>query len=237
MKDTSVNAQLLENYSTYYDDLDSTWRKIGAVEKASNIIDLCSPFPHDSILEVGAGDGSVLAQLSGRDFCKKMFALEISPSGVHAIVEKKIPSLVNVELFDGYNIPYSDKEFDLVALTHVVEHVEHPRKLLYEAGRVGKFVFIEVPLEDNWRLPLDYTFDKVGHINFYSPRTIRRLVQTCGFTVLDQRITNRSKNGYVYQDKAKGNIKYWLKEILLKLSPQIAVSAFTYHLSLVCKKT
>jgi ubiquinone/menaquinone biosynthesis C-methylase UbiE len=236
MRDISVSHYLLENYANYYDKEDAKWRQIGAIEKAKNIITLCSNYPHDLILEIGAGDGSLLEELGERKFGQELHALEISPSGIKSIINKNIPRVLDAELFDGYNIPYRDGVFDLVVLSHVIEHVEHPRKLLYEAGRTGRLVFVEVPLEDNWRLPLDYTFDKVGHINFYSPRTLRRLLQTSGFKILDQRISNRSKGSYVYQDGRKGYIKYWIKKYLLRLLPTIAVCTFTYHESLVCQK-
>ena len=66
---------------------------------------------------------------------------------MEAIRAKNIPGLFDCKVFDGYTIPYDDNAFDLVVLSHVVEHVEHPRKLLYEAKRVARYVFIEVPLE------------------------------------------------------------------------------------------
>jgi hypothetical protein len=37
----------------------------------------------------------------------------------------------------GYSIPYDGSALDLVILAHVVEHLEYPKTLLYEAGRVG----------------------------------------------------------------------------------------------------
>ncbi|MGD0611638.1 MAG: class I SAM-dependent methyltransferase [Anaerolineales bacterium] len=236
MRDLSVSQHLLENYASYYEGGDLQWRRIGAFEKAKNIISLCANYPHDLILEIGAGEGSVLERLAEQEFGRKLHALEISPSGVKTIKNKNIPNVASAERFDGYNIPFRDGAFDLVVLSHVIEHVEHPRKLLYEAARVGVFVFVEVPLEDNGKLPLDYTFDKVGHINFYSPRTIRQLLQTSRFKILDWRIYNRSKDSYVYQDGTKGLAKYWIKECLLRLFPGVAVSVFTYHQALVCQK-
>jgi hypothetical protein len=69
--------------------------------------------------------------------------------------------------------------------------VEHPRQLIYEASRVARRVFIEVPLEDTARLPRDFVLDPVGHINFYSMKSIRRLAQSCDLRVTHERITRR----------------------------------------------
>ena len=144
----------------------------------------------------------------------------------------KKPRLV---LFDGHNVPYDNHKFDLIILSHVIEHVEFPRKLLYEASRAAKYVFVEVPLEDTMRLKPDFIFDKVGHINFYSTKTVRRLIQTCNLEVLEQKVTNPSKAVYVYQKGKKGLVSYYIKESLLKALPGLATSIFTYHSSLVCR--
>jgi SAM-dependent methyltransferase len=39
---------------------------------------------------------------------------------------------------DGENLPFSDKEFDYVICSHVLEHVENPEKFLSEQFRVAK---------------------------------------------------------------------------------------------------
>jgi ubiquinone/menaquinone biosynthesis C-methylase UbiE len=237
MEEAMLSKHLMDNYQHYYEEGDSEWRWLGAIDKAENIISLCSSYPHRSILEVGAGEGSVLKRLSERGFGNELYALEISSSGIERIKEKGISRLTECALFDGYNIPYNDKQFDLTVLSHVIEHVEYPRKLLYEASRVSKYIFVEVPLEDTLRLSSDFAFDKVGHINFYSPKTIRRLVQSCDLTVLNQKVTNPSKSVYTYMMGKKGLINYLIKEYLLRLLPHVAVGIFTYHSALICQKT
>ena len=91
-----------------------------------------------------------------------------------------------------------------------------------------------MPLEDSVRLPQDYVIDTVGHINFYSPKTIRRLIQTCNIEVLDQLTTNPSKDVYTFQKSNKGLINYYIKEFLLRFFPFLATEIFTYHSSLIC---
>jgi hypothetical protein len=112
--------------------------------------------------------------------------------------------------------------------------VEHPRQLLYEAARVAKYVFVEVPLEDTIRLPDDFVFDKVGHINFYSSKTIRRLLQSCNLRIIRQIITNPAKGTFTHKKGAKGLINYYVKQFLLRAAPRVATRIFTYHAALVC---
>jgi len=164
-----------------------------------------------------------------------MYALEISSTAVQTIKNRRIPQLIECFLFDGYDIPYENSKFDLAVLSHVIEHVEYPRKLLYEAKRVAKYVFVEVPCENTLRFKQDFVFDKVGHINFYSPKTIRRLVQSCNLKVLKQITVNPRKEVYTFQKGTKGLINYYMKKYLLDFSPLLATNVFTYHSALICQ--
>lgn len=231
--DIFLNPKLRENYDSYYSGV-SEWRWLGAIDKVENIIRLCSAIPHERILEIGSGEGSILQRLSGLRFGDALYSVEISRSAVETILGRRIPNVKQCQLYDGYDIPYKDAQFDLAIMSHVLEHVEYPRRLLYEAARVAKFVFVEVPLEDTIRLTDDFVFNHVGHINFYSMRTIRRLIQTCGLVVLSQEVTNPSRAVYQYSARVRGAAKHLLKEGLLNLSGRFASRVLTYHCSLVC---
>jgi len=231
----SVNQSLKNNYDSYYAG-ETEWRRLGALDKVNNIISLCKRHSPQKILEIGAGDGSILQCLSEQKFGENLYALEISQSGVETILGRKIDRLKECQLFDGYTLPYQDQQFDLVILSHVVEHLEYPRRILYEAARVAKYVFVEVPCEDNFSLSHEFVANKVGHINFYSPKIIRRLLQTVGFEVLTQKVTNPSYDIYQYSYNKKAILRYLPKELLLRITPNLATYIWTYHCSLICKK-
>jgi methyltransferase family protein len=232
----SVSKRLQANYDAYYNGI-SEWREIGAAQKARNILELCETIPHESVLEIGAGEGAILSRLSRAKFSRNLCALEISDSAITAIAARHIEGLRDVLKFDGYTMPYDDDQFQLAILSHVLEHAEHERRLLVEAGRVAKYLFIEVPLENTVRLSLDYEPSPVGHINFYTPKTIRRLVQTSGMEIVRNEIRNGSCAEYMYQSRFKGIIKYWTRELLLRSSPFLSTSVFTYHCALLCRKS
>jgi ubiquinone/menaquinone biosynthesis C-methylase UbiE len=228
---------LKENYAGYYQDGQSEWRRLGALGKADNIVSLCNRLPQNSVIEIGAGEGAILQRLSELRFGEELYALEISLSGSNTIKQRQIPRLRECQVYDGYTVPYSDNRFDLAILSHVIEHVEHPRKLLYEAARVARYVFVEVPLEDTVRSARDFVFDSVGHINFYSPKTIRKLVQSCGLQVLDERISHFPKSVYSYQKGSRGISNFHLKDLLLRISPNLAAALLVYNAALVCERT
>lgn len=236
MNETKVSDHLKENYDDYYSSGDSEWRRIGAECKADNIVELCDLLPKTKILEVGAGEGSILKRLDELSFEESLYALEISQSGVNAISSKGIRNLADCQLFDGYQVPYEDKSFDIAIMSHVVEHVEHERSLLYEASRVAKYVYVEVPLEDNIRLSNEFVLDKVGHINFYSPKTFRRLIQSCDLNVIRQITRNPSKATHTFYGERKRLVQYYIKEGLLRAIPSVAPKFFTYHGALICER-
>ena len=48
-------------------------------------------------------------------------------------------------IFDIHNLPFKDKSIDFVYCSHVLEHVDDPRKACGEICRVGKRGYIETP--------------------------------------------------------------------------------------------
>jgi SAM-dependent methyltransferase len=234
----SVSKDLTENYANYYekDAGLSEWRRLGAIDKCANIVRLCSKYDRKDILEIGCGDGAILERLSSTGFSSRFTGLEISPSAVRAVQAKNIPGTC-VELFDGYELRFSDWQFDLAILSHVLEHVEYPRRLIREAARAANKVFVEVPLENNLRLSADFVFDRVGHINFYNIKTIRRLLQSCGMVILGAHLSHGLMSSYIYRKgRFRGGASYVIKESLLRIWPEVAASAFTYHYALICAK-
>jgi hypothetical protein len=233
MSRVELHSNASKQYENYYTGGVSEWRRLGALDKAANIVTLCGHLSLKSILEIGAGDGSILSQLSGLGVGQELHAVEISTSGVDVIKNRNIPRLVQCMLFDGYHLPYAAGRFDLAILSHVVEHAEHPRQLLYEAGRVARYVFVEVPTEDISRRSKDYVAEGVGHINFFSPRTIRWLVQSSGLRVLRQITTNPSKEIWP-RSRSHGWARYLLKQTLLRWTRRSwRLGTSCYHESLL----
>jgi SAM-dependent methyltransferase len=245
MAHPQVRKDLQDLYDHAYDGSEAGWRWLGALDKAQSVVSLASELAPASILEIGAGEGSVLQRLSELAFGQRLYAAEISASAVELIRQREIPRLVECTRFDGYRIPYADRQFDLVILSHVIEHVENPRLLLYEASRLGNRVLVEVPTEDNlaaeWTMGQNYRPDGVGHINFFSPRTIRLLLQTCELTVLKERVYTPSRAIHDASEQRAGTrfklgtAKYLVKRALLASTPGLATRLLTYHCAFLCQ--
>ncbi|MBE9662283.1 class I SAM-dependent methyltransferase [Mucilaginibacter myungsuensis] len=204
-----VSADVKTAYDEFYQKHDVAWRMLGAKYKAQHIIDVCKGQQFKTVLEVGAGDGSILKLLSEQNFAPSYDAVEISDSGVEMIKKAGITNLRSAQEFDGYRLPFADDSFDLIILSHVLEHVEHERLLLRELKRVAKMFVIEVPRD--YKANVDTRikhFLAYGHINVYTPTSLRYLLRTEGFEVVTD-LTSMIEpevtkfNTYINQKKAK----------------------------------
>ncbi|MDQ8003892.1 MAG: class I SAM-dependent methyltransferase [Pedobacter sp.] len=180
-----LNNEFQTAYQDFYTNNDVAWRMLSAKYKVQNIVDVCKGIRPQKVLEVGAGDGSILHFLNEWNFAPEIHALEIAASGVEKIKERNLKNVKEVRVFDGYKIPYPDDSFDLIILAHVLEHVEHERILIRELKRVAKHVVIEVPRDYKFNVDKRLShFLAYGHINMYTPTLLRFLLKSEGFEVV-----------------------------------------------------
>lgn len=249
MQEKIISTNVKAAYDDYYRDNDSAWRMLGAKYKVQHIIDVCKGYSFRTVLEVGAGDGSILKLLAERDFAPGYDAVEISESGVTQIKAAGIKNLRSVQEFDGYQLPFADDSFDLIILSHVLEHVEHERLLLRELRRVAKMCVIEVPKD--YKTGVDNRikhFLAYGHINMYTPTSLRYLLLTEGFEVVNDLVSMIEPevtrfNTYVNQKKSKSimrdlkiSAEYQVKKALTTLLGNKAKEQFASAYTVLCKK-
>lgn len=212
MQQSIISNSVKTAYDDFYQKHDDAWRMLGAKYKSQHIIDVCKGHAFNKVLEVGAGDGSILMLLANQNFAPEYHAVEISESGVERIKTKNIANLQSVQIFDGYHLPFEDNSFDLIILSHVLEHVEHERLLLRELKRVAHYCVIEVPRD--YKTGVDNKikhFMAYGHINVYTPTSLRYLLRTEGFEIendltsmIEPEVTKF--NTYINQKKPKSFI-------------------------------
>jgi hypothetical protein len=237
MVDTRISNSLKGIYEGYHKNGATEWRKQTAVDKAKHIVQMCNSSDHEKIIEVGAGDGAVLYELGRQGFGNAMYALEVADTAVQTIKNREIVNLKECLVFDGYTIPYKNREFDIAIASHVLEHVEHPRLFLSELQRISKRQFIEVPLEYSWQGRRDMDGSgNYGHINYYSPLLIERLVNSSGLKIVEKKVVDFSAGFYRYQDGYRGIIKYMLRKMLLSFAPAIATTVLIYCCCLLCER-
>jgi SAM-dependent methyltransferase len=172
---------------------------IGAIEKARSVILLAEGVKTRSLLEIGCGTGALLQRLDEAGFGSDYFAVEPSESRHGFLVANgKVPRLAASECSTFAASSLTGRRYDLVILSHVLEHVEDPAVLLGMALAVADHVIVEVPLEGQpavsarMRLRarltgLEREDNLVGHIQFYSRRDLEKLVAWCGGEIVRAR--------------------------------------------------
>ena len=221
-----LNTDFQKAYQNFYTDNDVAWRMLGAKYKAQNIINVCKSMKPQKVLEVGAGDGSILHFLDQYAFAPEIYALEIAASGVEKIKERKLKSVRDVQVFDGYTIPYPDDSFDLIILAHVLEHVEHERLLIRELKRVAKHLVIEVPRD--YKFGVDERinhFLAYGHINMYTPTSLRFLLKSEGLAIIADQTSIITPEVTLFNNYINRNIKKSpIKSLKVKLEYMLKIT-------------
>jgi SAM-dependent methyltransferase len=96
---------------------------------------LASLIPSDSrVLDVGCGDGTIDCLIKARQ-------PSVEIEGIDPLLRPKVH--IPVRTFDGENIPYPDRSFDVVMFVDVLHHTQDPLALLREAVRVAPTVVIK----------------------------------------------------------------------------------------------
>jgi len=138
-------------------------------------------------LEVGCAEGYSTAFL--RDLLPESVSLEAGDVEARLVrMAQSRNSMVPVKQESIYRLQRESQSFDLVFVLEVLEHLERPAEGLAEAFRVARrWVVASVPREPLWRALnmargayLPSLGNTPGHMNHFSPRSIKRLAGRYG---------------------------------------------------------
>jgi|tagenome__1003787_1003787.scaffolds.fasta_scaffold20500875_2 SAM-dependent methyltransferase len=220
------------------------WRELGARAKADHVEELArrAELPHDRVVEVGCGDGALLAELSGRGFGGSLTGFDISETALELARGRSIPRVERLETFDGARLPARDGAFDLGVLSHVLEHVPDPLPLLRETARAARALIVEVPLERNLsggRAGKREQSEAAGHLDALDRDAVRTMVRSAGLRVVDELLDPLSRDVHTFFSesalgRARGLAKAAVRRSLFALSEGVAERAFTLHYACAC---
>jgi SAM-dependent methyltransferase len=135
--------------------------------------------PCDLVLEVGCGTGNVLRVLEQACPNSMLVGLELWFDGLRHARGRSGAALVQGDIRSS---PFG-KEFDLVGMFDVLEHLPEDQEILRLAGRSlrpGGKLLLTVPAHQSlW----SYFDDAAGHCRRYSSKDIRRKLENAGFEV------------------------------------------------------
>jgi SAM-dependent methyltransferase len=137
------------------------------------------------LLDVGCGDGRFLSEMIARGWQGE--GIETEPAAA-ALARQRTQAPIHETPLEAATVP--DASFDLVSLLHVLEHVPDPRATLAAAHRAlapGGTLLLALPNTDCAEARLFgrswYPLDLPRHYWGFTPRTLVRLVEECGYSV------------------------------------------------------
>ncbi|MCA1561319.1 MAG: class I SAM-dependent methyltransferase [Acidobacteria bacterium] len=159
------------------------------VPRVTRFLDICRRFgvTGGSCLEIGAGYGTFCQELHSRGVFSRIVGIEPTPdlaahgraSGLE-IIEQRFEEVSFAE----------NARFDAVAFFEVIEHIFSPREFLERcrhALKPGGVLVLTCPNIEGFDVmalgPLSDTVD-VEHLNYFNPRALKLLLDTCGFELV-----------------------------------------------------
>ena len=136
----------------------------------------------ESMLEVGAASGYNLSLYS--DICN---VYGIEPSQVNCKSAKKYYGVdMFCGMFDEYVKTNPQEKFDLIFLSHVLEHIANPCTFIRQCSEINsKYMFIEVPTLDYKFVDEPFAMMFEEHINMFTVENLEVLMRECGYKLID----------------------------------------------------
>ena len=135
------------------------------------------------LLDVGCGDGRFLAAMQQQGWTVE--GLETDKVAAN-LARRRTGATIHETYLE--NAPSEAQNFDMVSLLHVLEHVPDPRETLvsaYTRLKPGGILLLALPnagsVEANMFRSKWYPLDLPRHFWGFTPRTLLRLVEECGF--------------------------------------------------------
>ena len=155
--------------------------------------------PGSRVLDLGCGDGDLLAELIASRGCRGQ-GVEVSREALHACVERGVP-VVEADIDRG--LPeFEDGAFDVVVLSQTLQAVRRPALALREVTRVGRLGIVSFPNFGHWRLraqllvrgrmpvtrTLPYRWHETPNVHLCTIRDFESLARAENLTLLDRRL-------------------------------------------------
>jgi len=139
-----------------------------------------------SMVDLGCGDGVLLREFA--DHGVEAVGVDPDPVAQHAAAQRG----VNVFIGTAESLPdeIEGRNFDLVTMTHSLEHVVDPARALenaYGLLKTGGQAYVEVPnaacVHFRTLNACSENFDSPRHLWFFTPKGLARSLENAGFTI------------------------------------------------------
>jgi SAM-dependent methyltransferase len=253
MVQDSVQSGRDQYDAIYRKDLEAEveWLRMGAADKTDSIgilLKRCNVEP-ESILELGCGAGAVIKECQRRGYAKKYAGIDYSEPAIEYC--RNNSEGIDVRSGDIASPSFSvSGNFNVVVLSHVIEHLDEPNKVLAALSRIDySYLIVEVPLEDLplagvKNLLLDRTRNPAGHVQFFTAKSFIALLAGAGLRPIESRRyvpkQTAERIRFMCQKNGWGIAKYWQslatgRYLPLAFGP-LWSRLYYSHLAVICRK-
>lgn len=151
--------------------------------------------PGSRVLDLGCGDGAMLAYLKQTRSCSG-YGIEIADANVLACVQRGV-NVIQLNLDEGLSM-FGDASFDVVLQIDTLQHLRNAEVMLRETVRVGRTGIVAFPNFAHWpnrlsvlrgRMPvtrrLPYQWYDTPNIRVGTHADLAILAQRCAIAVRD----------------------------------------------------
>jgi methionine biosynthesis protein MetW len=151
--------------------------------------------PGSRVLDLGCGDGALLAHLRDTRGCRG-FGVEIDDAQVAACIRRDV-KVLQLNLEEGLAL-FDDASFDVVLQLETLQHLRNAETMLRETARVGRIGIVSFPNFAHWpnrvrvasgRMPvtkaMPYEWYDTPNIRVGTHADFEVLARKNGLTVLD----------------------------------------------------
>lgn len=161
--------------------------------------------PDSRILDLGCGDGALLAHLS-RTHGVRGYGLEIDPDNIARCISAGI-NVIQTDIDEGLR-EFETASFDHVVMTHALQALQRPDQVLAEILRIGRSGIVTFPNFGHWRVraalaaghmpvtpSLPWRWYDTPNIHLCTINDFEALCAERGWQILDRRLLDRSHRG------------------------------------------
>lgn len=136
----------------------------------------------ESLLDAGCGEGFVVDAVTKAFPDIKVTGIDVNEQAVE-YAKERFGEKARFRPGSVYKLPFSDKSFDTVLCSEVLEHLDDPNRAMGELKRVARnYVVITVPHEPyfQWLNKLGRLLgvsEDPGHVNFWTSTTFEAFIR------------------------------------------------------------
>ncbi len=149
------------------------------------------------VLDIGCDGGNLTEIVAAKTGAQEVVGIDISEEAV-AYTKRKL-SQFNFAVGHAEELPFRDAAFDMIFCSEVLEHVEHPERLLAEMKRCLKkdgYCIVEVPTENLIFKTIWFFWTRFGrgrawhhaHVVDFRGDLLHRLVKEAGFQIVKESV-------------------------------------------------